>query len=292
MGARLFWFSHTPTSSFLRRTRCALPSQAMAKKSSFNRLTPYLRGAILAFALAGLTLEDIQSHVTKTDGSKPCLQTISDTIARCKQEGGLQWDGEVVSKGAVGRTRATTSALDKKIVKFVFKHRGRAKVTAAFVQKGLKEARKLNKRTLQRRITDAGLAWLRRRRKSLVPAKHMPARVSWARWVLKQTDASLKKWAFTDGTAFYLARTFAEQESSVRAALGPFMYRMADGSDALYHDCIGPSSYKKSQGRCVRVWGLLICGALFIYVLPDGECMNRIWYEWIMLKYLFSEVDC
>ena len=257
----------------------------MPKKISFKRLTPYLRGAIFAFALAGFTLDDIQSEVTKTDGAPPCLQTISDTIARCKKQGGLQWDGVLSPKGALGRARSTATALDKKIVRFVFKYRGRAKVTAAFVQKGLKEARKLNKRTLQRRIAEAGLAWLRRRRKSIVPSVHMSARVSWARWVLKQTDASLKKWAFTDGTAFYLARSVAEQESSVRAALGPFMYRMADGSDALYHDCIGPSSYKKSQGRCVRIWGLLLCGALFIYVLPEGECMNRIWYEWLLLHY-------
>ena len=117
----------------------------MPKKTSFTRLTPYLRGAIVAFALAGSTLEDIQGHVTKTDGSPPCLRMISDTIARFKQAGGLQWDGVVSFKGALRRSRAKTTALDKKILRFVSKYRGRAKVTAVFVQRGVKEVRKLNK---------------------------------------------------------------------------------------------------------------------------------------------------
>ena len=28
----------------------------------------------------------------------------------------------------------------------------------------------------------------------------------------------------------------------------------------------------------------LIAGILFIYVLPEGECMNRVWYEWLILN--------
>ena len=32
----------------------------------------------------------------------------------------------------------------------------------------------------------------------------------------------------------------------------------------------------------VRVWGLLIAGVLFITVLPEGEAMNRWWYEWVV----------
>ena len=254
------------------------------KKTSFERLTPYLRGAIFAFAVAGYTLDQIQDEIVKSDGATPCLQTISGTIERCYAEGGIKWNGDVSAHADPGRSRVTTSLLDDKIKKFVFKHRGRAKVTVAFVKKKLKEARKLNTRTLQRRLNDAGLQWLRRRRKSIVPAAAKAARQTFARWVLKQTTASLKRWAFTDGTVFYLARTAAEQQSAVRAALGPFVWRRADGKDAMYEDCLGPSSYKKSQGKCVRIWGLLIAGILFIYVLPEGECMNRVWYEWLILN--------
>ena len=256
----------------------------MVKKTSYKRLTPYLRGAIFAFALAGFTLEQIQEKIRKPDGASPCLQTLSDTISRCKDEGGLRWDGDVSSTEPRGRTRHTTTALDKKIRAFVFKNRGRAKVTAAFVRKRLKATRKLSARTLRRRLEEAGLAWLRRRRKSIVPKAHKETRKLFAKWVLKRTMSTLKRWAFTDGTSFYLARTAAEQEQSVRAALGPFVWRMADGSDALYEDCLGPSSYKKGQGRCVRIWGLLLAGSLFVFVLPEGECMNRWWYEWLLLK--------
>ena len=254
------------------------------KRTSIERLTPYLRGAIFAFFVAGYTLEQIRDEVKKPDGTTPCLETVSGTIQRCKEEGGIKWDGDVTAQADVGRSRVTTSALDEMIRKFVFKHRGRAKVTVAYVKKELKATRKLADRTLQRRLNEAGLKWLRRRRKSIVPTAEKAARKTFARWVLRQTTASLKRWAFTDGTVFYLARTAAEQQSAVRAALGPYVWRRADGSDALYEDCLGPSSYKKSQGKCVRIWGLLIAGFLFIYyVLPEGECMNRVWYEWLIL---------
>ena len=257
------------------------------KTTSYQRLTPYLRGAIFAFAIAGFTLMEIQEEVRKPDGTAPCLQSISDTVARSTSQGGFDWDGESSSTSR-GRPRVTTTSLDKKIVKFVFQHRGRARVTASFVKKKLKETRKLSTRTLQKRLEQAGLAYLRRRRKSIVPAEHKLTRISFAKWVLKQTSASLKRWAFTDGASFYLARSVAEHQQGVRAALGPFVWRMADGSDALYEDCLGPSSYRKSQGTCVRIWGLLLLGTFFVYVLPEdherGRSMNRWWCEWIVLN--------
>ena len=43
---------------------------------------------------------------------------------------------------------------------------------------------------------------------------------------------------------------------------------MADGSDGLYEDCVGPSSYYKAQGIPVRIWGLLANGQLFVAVRP------------------------
>ena len=47
-------------------------------------------------------------------------------------------------------------------------------------------------------------------------------------------------------------------------------------------DCAGPSSHWKAQGKPVRVWGLLADGLLFITVLPEGNVMNRWWYEWVV----------
>jgi hypothetical protein len=136
--------------------------------------------------------------------------------------------------------------------------------------------------SLQRRLNEAGLTWLRRRRKSLVPAAHRSTRLEWAAWILKKTCTTLNRFAFTDGTVFYLARSVSEQESKVRAALGPFIWRQTSGSDGLYEECIGPSGYHKAQGTMVRVWGLLVAGVLFITVMPEGQPMNRWWYEWVV----------
>ena len=47
-----------------------------------------------------------------------------------------------------------------------------------------------------------------------------------------------------------------------------------DRTDALYEDCIGPSSYSKGQGAPVRLWGLLARGRLQTAVLRKGQTMN------------------
>ena len=82
-----------------------------------------------------------------------------------------------------------------------------------------------------------------------------------------------------DGTVFYLARTATQKNDKGRLALGRMVWQMADGSDALFEECLGPSSYAKGQGQAIRIWGLLIAGVLFIYVLPKDKVMNRSEYE-------------
>ena len=126
-------------------------------------------------------------------------------------------------------------------------------MSVPLIRKKLVAARKVTKRTLQRRLCEAGLAWLRRRRKSLVPEVHKRARRLFAQWVLSRRSGTLSRWVYSDGASFYLARTQAEHDSKKRAALGPYVWRMADGSDGMYEDCIGPSAYWKAQGTCVRV---------------------------------------
>ena len=37
---------------------------------------------------------------------------------------------------------------------------------------------------------------------------------------------------------------------------GDIVWRMTDGTDALFQDTIGPSSYGKAQGKPVKVWGM------------------------------------
>ena len=223
-------------------------------------------------SLLGLSLQQIVDKVPKPDGTRLSKDTVASVIQHAKANGGHTWDGEMHSEA--GRPRSTTPALDKKIVRIVFKYRARTVVTAKYIRKVLPAARKISVRTIQKRLGEAGLAWLRRRRKTIVPTLHREARLRWSTWVMQRTAETLNRWAYTDGTVFYLASSMSLQESKFRARLGPMVWRMTDGSDALYEDCIGPSTYAKSQGVPVRVWGLLVAGVLFITVLPAGERMN------------------
>jgi hypothetical protein len=132
---------------------------------SYQRLSPFARGVIFGLFLAGCPVVDIPDKVVKKDGQHPSLQAVCDTIASC-QKNGVKWDG--AAGCSTGRPKLTAPALDRKIVRLVFKHRGSAKVTTGFIRKAIKAARKVSQRTLARRLCDAGLAWLRRRRKTLV----------------------------------------------------------------------------------------------------------------------------
>ena len=256
---------------------------AKAKKSQASRtnLTPYLRGIAIGLFLAGYTLSEIAQEIEKPDGSNPCYQSIATLVDQAQSHGIFQWSGDGEKVNA-GRPRITTDALDRAIEKEVFKNRGSAKVTVDHIRKVVKGARKISKSTVARRLGEAGLRWLRRRRKTLVPQAHKQSRLEWAAWTLGRTAATLARWAYTDGTVFYLANSESTREWNNRGALGTMVWRMADGSDALFEDCVGPSAYWKAQGLPVRVWGLLVAGILFVSVLPEGECMNREWYTWLI----------
>ena len=249
---------------------------------SHARYTPFLRGVIYGLFLAGYAHREIVDELVKTDGSEVSLGGVSSAIKTAESKGGLLWDGQLSSSSSAGRPRMTAKALDKKIVRLVFKFRGKKIVTVKLIRKMVPAARTVGLRTLRRRLGEAGLAWLRRRRKTIVPLEHKTARIAFADWVLARTATTLERWAYTDGTVFYLARSVAESLSQRRGALGPFVWRQAGGADALYEDCVGPSAYWKAQGTPVRIWGLLAAGMLMIYVLPEGEVMNRWWYTWLI----------
>ena len=251
------------------------------QQTTHARFTPFLRGAIYGLLLAGWTYSEIAEEVEKPDGTNPSQQAVSQVAAQLQAHGGFSWNG-VSASGEVGRPKITTDALDKKIVALVFKHRGRAMVTIKFVQKMCKAARKLSSRTVGRRLGEAGLAWLRRRRKTLVPAAHKVSRLDFAGWVLTRTAATLTRWAFSDGTSFYLGRDASEQQQKARGTLGPFVWRRTDGRDGMFEDCVGPSSYWKAQGLPVKIWGLLVAGMLFVWVLPAKKNMNAELYAWVV----------
>ena len=181
-----------------------------------------------------------------------------------------------------GRKRKTTEAEDKAIVRAAKRHRGTRKVNSTTLQKLAPTARAVCKRTVRRRLHESGLRYLRRRTKTIIPAKSVAARLEWAAWTLKQKHAYLRRWVYTDGVSFYLSRDEQENGNAQRAALGLHVWREAASKDALYKDCLGPSTYTKAQGSVVRMWGLLCRGNLRVRILAHGETMNRFVYARII----------
>ena len=247
-----------------------------AVKTGYH-LDAFAIGGIAALTKVGYSSREIESSgaVTKANGDGIGFQRIGEIVRKLKKT--PEWRGQR-SEGS-GRKRSTTHEEDEKIVQYVLDNRGREKLTSGKVKRRLGLS---SDRLVRRRLADVGLRWLRRRCKTLVPSASVDMRLAWAFWVKQCTDAYLRRWVYTDGCSFYLDKVESQAESSQRAALGKFVYRMDDGSDSLYKDCVGPSAYKKAQGECVRVWGLLVCGRLYITILERGTRMNRWEYDWII----------
>ena len=211
--------------------------------------------------------QDILKRICKKDGTAPTLRTIDALLAKCRDN--TDWRGEDSSGG--GRPTAMTAADHESLKKLVFAERGKAVVTVPYCKKRLPRLRKVSDETVRVALHRTGLAWMTRRVKSSVPKNHKEARLQYCRWLLKRRAPTLDRYAYTDGTTFYLARTEEENESKQRAGLGRYVWRMASGKDGLWDENIGPSCYAKGQGRPVKIWGLFANGYLEYFVLPaDG----------------------
>ncbi len=211
---------------------------------------------------------EIQKTVNKKDGNRPHIRAIDAVLAKKREAP----DCRGQDSQAGGRPRALTDAQQRQLVALVFKNRGRAVVTTAFSKRRLRFLRKVRSQTVCNALQAAGLKWLHRRRKAAVPRNHKEPRLIYCRWLRKQTAAFLRNFAYTDGTTFYLARGPAEAMQKQRAALGPCVYRMANGKDGLWDENVGPSLHAKAQGLPVKIWGLFADGQLHYYVLPaDGR---------------------
>jgi hypothetical protein len=164
--------------------------------ASHARLTPYHRGIVFGMSLAGATVNEIMAEVCKMDGSKMSYNGVKDCISMCHSNGGMRWDGDAFANVNSGRTRKTSGAEDRSISKLVVKNRGKVKVTIGFVRKKLpKLRRKVSAPTIQRRLCEAGFAYLNRRKKSIVTAEHKVARLEWASWVLSRRASTLARWS-------------------------------------------------------------------------------------------------
>ena len=99
----------------------------------------FARGVVWGLYMAGWSGKSIAAKVRKTDGTVPKRQSVWSAIAGAKKRGARVWRGEQKSKA--GRPRKTTKGLMKKIRNLVFRHRGSAVVTVAFIKKRIREAR-------------------------------------------------------------------------------------------------------------------------------------------------------
>ena len=92
------------------------------------------------------------------------------------------------------------------MVKKVFEKRGRRKVTVQYLRDTLDWTEDLSNTTIEERLHDAGMQWLRRRRKTIVAKKYIAERIAYCLKVLSTSQAKLNRWAYSDGTVFYLDR--------------------------------------------------------------------------------------
>ena len=246
-----------------------------ASERSGYQLSPFEVGQIKAHLEHELSAAEISKRVFKPDGKTRFKETAIKNCIR-KLQANPRWRGE--RQEGSGGPRKTTPQQDKKIVRWVLIERGKQKVTVDKVKKQFPYLRKFSNTLVEERLAEADLQYLRRRKKSIVTKKYLQPRVDYCQGVKRKRDETLQRWAYTDGTVYYLDRDENEAEDSQRRALGTHVWRRSDNRDAMFQECLGPSSYNKGQGIPIRVWGMLACGHLSIHVLDEGEVMNQVIY--------------
>ncbi len=230
--------------------------------ASTAHLDAFAIGGIVALHRAGYSLREIVEceAVDKPDGSVLSFGLVGQVTRGSEQE--PTWRGE----------RA-----EEAMVRTVLDRRGKEKMTSGKVKR--RAAQKVSSRTVRRRLREAGLRWLRRRRRTWVPEPSREMRLEWVRRVKKSSKKFLRRWVYTDGISFYLDRTEADAKEKARAALGLNVWRYTELRDALFKDCVGASAYSKAQGQQVRVGGMLARGHLHIRVMEAKTVMNRWRYK-------------
>ena len=213
---------------------------------------------------AGASHDDVREKVRKTDGSRGGLRAIGQIVANARNDPDYQ--GENSSAG--GRPRELLPEEEDQLKQFMLDEVGTAVVTIKYCQKRLSFLRRLSKEGVRRALKRLGLAWRLRRCKRAVLKKHKPERIRYCKWVLAQPQRDLNRWAYVDGTTFFLARDTSELEDKKRASLGKYVWRMANGQDSLDDKNVGPSPYAKAQGLPIKIWGFFCDGRLEYMVLP------------------------
>ena len=254
------------------------------------RFSAFSRGRIVGKAEEGAPRKKIRASVLKTDGTPSSLRAIDKVLAHARSD--PDWDGSNSKAG--GRPPELNPGELRTLKKFIHAEVGLAKVTMAYMKKRLPFLRRLSKGCLRQTLRRLGYGWRLRRGKAAIARKYKPQRLAYSDWVLAQPQRDLNRWAYVDGTAFYLARTAEEHADKERHALGRYCYRLLDGSDSLDDQNVGPSSYAKAQGQAVKSWGFLCDGHLEYMVLPKAydkrgkettQHMNGVRYRRMVTQY-------
>ena len=261
------------------------------RELSGYQLSPFEVGQIKAHMHHGLgasAISRIISRPPKLDGddSRGSDAHWSDTTianAMQKLEANPSWRGE--REVGSGPPRKTTKKDDKDLVKYVLKERGARRTVVRTIKKRFPRLRKLSNTLVEERLHEAGLKFLRRISKTKVATCYLAERVNYCRWVSRKRQETLNRWAYSDGTTYYLDLSEADYEQTQLRALGLFVWRESGNKKALYQDVIGPSRYSKGQGAPVKVWGLLAMGVLHCYYLDVEENMNRELYVELIENY-------
>ena len=207
----------------------------------------------------------MRDKVRKTDGTPPTLKSVDQILAHFAEDS--EWDGENSSAG--GRPRLLTAEQEQEVKKILVRDVGKFVVTARYVKKKLTKLRSVRDHTIVRTFSRLGYSYRDRRRKPAIADKYKPARLVYCNWLLKQEQTYLNTFAYVDGTTFFLANDESQHTGKQRAALGRKIWRRKDGSDSLEDKNVGPSSYSKSQGVPVKIWGVWGDGHLEYMLLPE-----------------------
>ena len=115
-----------------------------------------------------------------------------------------RWRGE--REEGSGAPRKTTSKQDKEIIKWLLDQRGKQVVSVSTLRRQFPYLKKFSESLVYDRLDEAELAYLRRPSKSIVTPAYLQQRVDYCQAVKRKHQTTLEKWAYTDGTTFFLDR--------------------------------------------------------------------------------------
>ena len=184
---------------------------------TMSQMGPLQVGQVIAHLQHDLNPTQISSRVLKDDGiSTWTPRRMQEVVAKLTED--PEWNGE--RKEGSGAPRKTTPKQDLALVRELIKQRGKKKVTISYLRRNFDWAKNLSDYALRDRLHEAGLKFMRRRRKSIVSKLYLKPRIRYCTRVLTTSAQELRRVAYTDGTTFFLDRNEEDLEHNQRAALG------------------------------------------------------------------------